>query len=577
MVGFFMSVLKFKVNILDFDVDDIYPAEVSIVDGLISDVLRLDDADSLDFEGVLIPGFIDSHVHIESSMLSPSNFAKAVIPHGTTSVVADAHEIVNVLGKEGMDFMIEDGSSVPFDFYFSAPSCVPATVFETSGAVFDAEDIEELFKNPRVICLGEMMNFPGVIAGDEEVIRKLDVANELGFPIDGHAPLLSGEDLEKYVSYGISTDHECSNFNEAIEKKKLGVKIMVREGSSAKDMDALLNINNRVEYWTKESEFGNITVEEYKKLLKHPIFDFLVTDDKNPKDLQKGHLNTLIKKARTKDIDPIEAIKMVTINPAKHYKLNSGEIKKGKKANLLLIDNINNLNIKKTIINGKIVYENEKILFETKKPQIKNTFNVNPKKPEDFDIKSNKKTVKVNVIEAIDKELTTNKITTTLKTQKQTIQPNIKEDILKVSVVERYGHNNMANAFIKGFKLKTGAIATSVSHDSHNIITVGTNSNDMAKAVNTIIKNHGGIAISNENKIETLKLPIAGLMSDQKIETTAKQLEKMGQTVKKMGSTLESPFMTLSFMTLLVIPELKISDKGLFNLIEFKQEDVIIE
>ena len=572
-----MSVLKFKVNILDFDVDEIYPAEVSIVDDLISDVQKLDGDVSLDFDGVLVPGFIDSHVHIESTMLSPSNFAKSVIPHGTTSVVADAHEIVNVLGKEGMDFMIEDGSSVPFDFYFSAPSCVPATVFETNGAVFDADDIEELFKHPKVICLGEMMNFPGVIAGDEEVIRKLDVAKELGFPIDGHAPLVSGEDLEKYVSYGISTDHECSNFNEAIEKKKLGVKIMVREGSSAKDMDALLNINDRVEYWTKESEFGNITVEEYKKLLKHPIFDFLVTDDKNPKDLQKGHLNTLIKKARTKDIDPIEAIKMVTINPAKHYKLNSGEIKKGKKANLLLIDNINNLNIKKTIINGKIVYENEKILFETKKPQIKNTFNVNPKKPEDFDIKSNKKTVKVNVIEAIDKELTTNKITTTLKTQKQTIQPNIKEDILKVSVVERYGHNNMANAFIKGFKLKTGAIATSVSHDSHNIITVGTNSNDMAKAVNTIIKNHGGIAISNENKIETLKLPIAGLMSDQKIETTAKQLEKMGQTVKKMGSTLESPFMTLSFMTLLVIPELKISDKGLFNLIEFKQEDVIIE
>ena len=572
-----MYVLKFKVNILDFDVDEIYPAEVSIVDDLISDVQKLDGDVSLDFDGVLVPGFIDSHVHIESTMLSPSNFAKSVIPHGTTSVVADAHEIVNVLGKEGMDFMIEDGSSVPFDFYFSAPSCVPATVFETNGAVFDADDIEELFKHPKVICLGEMMNFPGVIAGDEEVIRKLDVAKELGFPIDGHAPLVSGEDLEKYVSYGISTDHECSNFNEAIEKKKLGVKIMVREGSSAKDIDALLNIKDRVEYWTKESEFGNITVEEYQKLLKHPIFDFLVTDDKNPKDLQKGHLNTLVKKAITKDIAPIEALKMVTINPAKHYKLNSGEIKKGKKANLILIDNINNLNVKKTIINGKIVYDNEKILFKTTKPKIKNTFNVNPKKPEDFDIKSNKKTVKVNVIEAINKELNTNKITTKLETKNQTIQPNIKEDILKISVIERYGHNNMANAFIKGFKLKTGAIATSVSHDSHNIITVGTNSKDMANAVNTIVKNHGGLAISNENKIETLKLPIAGLMSDQKIETIAKQLEKMEQTVKELGSTLESPFMTLSFMALLVIPELKISDKGLFNLIEFKQEDVILD
>ena len=208
-----MDVLKFKVNILDFDMDDVYPAEVSIVGDLISDVQKLDDDVSLDFEGVLVPGFIDSHVHIESSMLSPSNFAKAVIPHGTTSVVADSHEIVNVLGKEGMDFMIEDGSSVPFDFYFSAPSCVPATIFETNGAVFDADDIMDLFKNPKVICLGEMMNFPGVINGDEDVIRKLNVARELGLPIDGHAPLVSGEDLEKYVSYGISTDHECSNFN----------------------------------------------------------------------------------------------------------------------------------------------------------------------------------------------------------------------------------------------------------------------------------------------------------------------------------------------------------------------------
>lgn len=572
-----MSVLSFKVNILDFDVDDVYPAEIFVEDGLISDVRKLDGDEDLDFEGILVPGFIDCHIHIESTMLSPSNFAKAVIPHGTTAVVADAHEITNVLGKKGMDFMIADGLSVPFDFYFSAPSCVPATAFETNGAVFGVDDIRDLFENPSVVCLGEMMNFPGVINGDGEVIAKLDLANELGVPIDGHAPLVNGEDLEKYVSYSISTDHECSNFDEAIEKKNLGVKIMVREGSSAKNMDSLLNINDRIKYWTKESKFGNITTEEYETLLKHPIFDFLVTDDKNPKDLQKGHLNTLIQKAINYDINPIEAIKMVTLNPAKHYKLNIGEIKKGKKANFTLIDNLENINIQKTFINGKIVYENQKVLFNTKQPKIENTFNVTLKKPEDFNITSEKPTVNVNVIEAINKELITNKTTAQLKTENQIIQTNTDKDILKISVVERYGHNNMANAFIKGFNLKTGAIATSVSHDSHNIVTVGTNPKDMANAVNEIIKNQGGLAISNKNKIESLKLPIAGLMSNQNINTVAKQLEHLEEQVKKMGSTLESPFMTLAFMTLLVIPTLKISDKGLFDLNELKHQKVIIE
>ncbi len=572
-----MVVLSFKVNILDFDFDDVYPAEVFVEDGLISDVRKLDDDVELDFEGILVPGFIDCHIHIESTMLSPSNFAKAVIPHGTTAVVADAHEITNVLGKKGMDFMIADGLSVPFDFYFSAPSCVPATAFETNGAVFGVDDIRDLFENPNVVCLGEMMNFPGVINGDEEVISKLDLANELGVPIDGHAPLVNGEDLEKYVSYSISTDHECSNFDEAIEKKNLGVKIMVREGSSAKNMDSLLNINDRIKYWTKESKFGNITTEEYETLLKHPIFDFLVTDDKNPKDLQKGHLNTLIQKAINYDINPIEAIKMVTLNPAKHYKLNIGEIKKGKKANFTLIDNLENINIQKTFINGKIVYENQKVLFNTKQPKIENTFNVTLKKPEDFNITSEKPKVKVNVIEAINKELITNKTTAQLETENQIVQTNTDKDILKISVVERYGHNNIANAFIKGFNLKTGAIATSVSHDSHNIVTVGTNPEDMANTVNEIIKNQGGLAISNKNKIESLKLPIAGLMSNQNINTVAKQLEHLEEQVKKMGSTLESPFMTLAFMTLLVIPTLKISDKGLFDLNELKHQKVIIE
>lgn len=495
-----MNEKHIKANILDLTNEEIYPAEIIIKNGIISKLNKLNSKDSLDYEGILVPGFIDSHIHIESTMLSPANFAKAVLPYGTTSVIADPHEIANVLGIPGVKFMIQNGESVPFDFYFSAPSCVPATNFETNGAILDVKDIEELFTIPNVICLGEMMNFPGVVNDDFNVLEKLNLANKLGVPIDGHAPLLTGENLRKYVSTGISTDHECSSFNEAIEKKMLGVKIMVREGSSAKNMDALLNIKDRINYWTKESKFGNISVNDYEKLLKHPIFDFLVSDDKDPIDLKNGHLDKLIKKTISYDIDPIEAIKMVTLNPAKYYNLNSGEIAEGKKANLVLIDNLNDLNVKLTFINGEIVAKEGKALFEVETPKVSNTFNVIIKNPEDFEIKTHiKNNVNVKIIEAIDSELITHEITDNLKVQNEIIQPDIEKDILKISIVERYGHNNVSNGFIKGFGLKNGAIATSVAHDSHNIIVVGTNSKDMANAVNIIIKNQGGLSVSNGN------------------------------------------------------------------------------
>ncbi len=569
-------VSKIKVNILDFNLDDIYPAEILIKDGLIFNISKLDSNEPLDYEGILLPGFIDSHIHIESTMLSPANFAKAVLPFGTTSVVADPHEIANVLGVKGIDFMISNGENVPFDFYFSAPSCVPATNFETNGANIDVETIKNLFELPNVICLGEMMNFPGVINNDLGVNLKLDLANKLSVPIDGHAPLLNGEDLIKYVSKGISTDHECSSFDEAIEKKHLGMKIMVREGSSAKNMDALFNINNRIKYWTSESKFGNISIDDYEKLLKHPIFDFLVSDDKNPIDLKKGHLNQLIKKAINYDIEPIEAIKMVTLNPANHYHLNAGEISVGKKANFTLVNNLKDLNIKLTIVNGKIVAKDGKSLFKVKKPKLSNTFNVNLKKPEDFDIKTKKdNNVNVKIIEAFNGELITNSIIDTLKIENNIIQSDTKKDILKISVVERYGHNIVSNGFIKGFGIKKGAVATSISHDSHNIITIGTNSIDMAKAVNKLIQNHGGLTVSYNNTKKSLKLPIAGLMSDESIEIVSTNFENMKNLVRKLGSKLDDPFMTLSFMALLVIPDLKLSDKGLFSLNEFGFVNVI--
>ena len=382
--------LVITAKILEVELGEVYPAEIVIEDGLFKDVIPIitDDDSSLDldYEGVLIPGFIDAHLHIESSKLSPSNFAKAVLPYGTTSVVADSHEIANVLGVEGIDFMVEDGKKVPFDFYYAVPSCVPATSFETSGAVLDSSDVEELLKRDEMVSLGEMMNFPGVLAEDEEVMKKLKAANALGKPIDGHAPLVSGEDLEKYVSFGISTDHECSNFAEAIEKKKLGMKIMVREGSSAKDMDTLLNIDDRLNYLIEEERAGKIVVNNIDEALSIPPFDFLVCDDIDAEDLSCGHLNNLVKKAISLKINPKEAIKMVTFNPAEHYGLNCGSIESGRIANFVLVDDLRNLNVSKVWVHGELVVDDGKALFETEVVESKNSIVLDEVKAEDFDV-----------------------------------------------------------------------------------------------------------------------------------------------------------------------------------------------
>jgi adenine deaminase len=489
--------------------------------------------------------------------------------------------------------MIDDASKVPFDFYFSAPSCVPATSFETNGACLDSLAIEELLKMDRVVSLGEVMNFVGVINNDKNVINKLKVAKKYNKPIDGHAPLLSGADLEKYVNVysdndfdnknliqGPQTDHESISFDEAIEKKKIGMKIMVREGSSAKNMEALFNIKDRIGLCSNQDFFGAVAVDDFGEILKNPIFDFLVTDDKEPNDLKKGHLNVLIKKAISFGIDPIEAIKMVTINPAKHYNLNSGAIEVGRKANFCLVDNFNDFNIKKTIINGEVVAEEGVSFIKSQKPSFKNTFVLSEKSPDDFNVhvkfNSNNSIFYINtkVIEVIDGEIITKKIDKDLKVEKETIKENIEEDILKLAVVERYGNNNLSNAFIKGFNLKNGAIASSVAHDSHNIVVLGTESEYMAKAVNLISKNKGGLAIVCDDFEKILKLPIAGLMSDEDIESVSKELNEINKIIETLGCTLESPFMTLSFVSLLVIPSLRLSDKGLFDVDEFSFVDL---
>lgn len=574
---------------LNVEFGEVYPAVIVIEDGLFKDVIPIitDDDDSLDldYQGVLIPGFIDSHIHIESSKISPANFAKEVIPFGTTSVIADPHEIANVVGVDGIDFMVKDGEKVPFDFYYAVPSCVPATPFESSGAVLTSSEVEELLKRDEMVALGEMMNFPGVLADDEEVHKKLEAAKRIGKPIDGHAPLLSGDDLRKYIASGITTDHECSTFEEAIEKKKLGMKIMVREGSSAKDMEKLLDVDKRLNYLIEEEMAGNIEIENIDEALSVPPFDFLVCDDIDARDLSKGHLDNLVRKAIIKKVNPKEAIKMVTFNPAEHYGLNCGAIDLGRIANFSLVDDLRNLNVSKVWVHGELVYDEGELLFDVEPHEPRNTFDLEEVSPEDFDAIMEMdyvnslmdESTNVYVIEAYDGELLTGKSEETLFIRNKVIQPDIKKDIIKIAVVNRYGGGNITNGFIKGFHLKRGAFASSVAHDSHNIIVIGTNSEDMADAVNLIRENKGGLAIvSKEDGVkEILELPIAGLMSDKDAKYVASKLDALYELSQKLGCTLSSPFMTLSFMALLVIPSFKISDHGLFDFESFDFTDLI--
>ena len=574
---------------LNVEFGEVYPAEIVIEDGLFKEVIPIitDDEDDLDldYDGILIPGFIDSHIHIESSKLSPSNFAKAVLPYGTTSVVADPHEIANVLGIDGINLMVEDGNKVPFDFYFAVPSCVPATSFESSGAALTSSDIEELLKRDEMVALGEMMDVPGVLAEDEEALRKIEAAHKLGKPIDGHSPLLSGEDLEKYISYGITTDHECTSFREAIEKAKLGMEIMIREGSSAKDMEALLNYDDRLNYLIEEEMAGRLVVETIDDAMAVSPFGLLVCDDINAEDLSKGHLDNVIKKAISLKINPKEAIKMVTFNPAEHYGLNCGAIETGRIANFSLVDDLRNLNVSKVWVHGELVFDDGEALFETEAIEPKDSIVLDEVKAEDFDAKMEMawtnslmdETTNVFAIKAFDNSLITEKSEETLIVRDGVIQPDLKKDVVKIALVNRYGGNNITNGFIKGFNLKKGAFGASVSHDSHNILVIGTNSEDMAKVVNIIRERQGGLVAysSEEDVCEVLELPIAGLMSNKDIDYVADKNRKLSAAVNKLGCNLTSPFTTLSFMALITIPHFKISDQGLFDADKLKFIDLI--
>ena len=420
------------------------------------------------------------------------------------------------------------------------------------------------------------MNFPGVINGDEEVIRKLELAKKYGKPVDGHAPLLSGKDLDKYLSYGISTDHECSQISEAIEKKIKGMRIMVRDGSSAKNMEGLFNMDNHNlvgEYDGPLSSLKDFFVKDM-----HPsLFDFIVSDDKHPNDLIKGHLNASVKKAVSLGIDILKAFHMITINPAYHYGLNCGVIAEGKQADFVIVDSIHECNILKTYVGGECVFDGENVLFDAPEFESKNTINASKKTPADFDIHYDGDECEVNVIECFDGELITKKATARLYVKDGIVQPDIFQDVLKIAVVERYGGNTVSNAFIKGVGLKKGAIASSIAHDSHNIVAVGYNSEMMAKAVNQVIENEGGIAIASVDFEDSLPLPIAGLMSNEDAFDVAHKLGVLHDMANALGCKLVSPFMTMAFMALLVIPSIKISDKGLFDVDNFEFMDVIID
>jgi len=528
-------------NIVDIQNKRIFKGEVEVKNGKILEIREVDHQQ----ENFILPGFVDAHIHIESSMLVPSEFAKIAVIHGTVATVSDPHEIANVLGVKGVDFMIENGKKVPLKFNFGAPSCVPATSFESAGAVIAADDIKVMMGNPDIKYLAEMMNYPGVLFDDEEVLAKIQHAKNNNKPIDGHAPGLRGEDATKYIAAGISTDHECFTYEEALEKLQKGMKVLIREGSAAKNFEALIGL----------------LPEHFENMM-------FCSDDKHPDDLLLGHINQLCERAVARGVDVFKVLQAACINPVKHYNLDVGLLNKGADADFISVDNLENFNVLETYINGELVAKNGESFVKSVPFEVLNNFNTNKKKIADFRFESFSK--KIRVIEALDGELVTNQIEATSLIADGNLVSNTATDVLKMTVVNRYKNEVPAIAFIKNFGIKEGAIASSVGHDSHNIIAIGVSDEAICKAVNLIIENSGGICAVNTSEEKIVSLPVAGIMSDLSAEEIGKSYAELDAMAKKMGSKLRAPYMSLSFMALLVIPSLKLSDKGLFDGTSFK-------
>ena len=528
--------MNVKGNIVDILNKRIFKGEVIIENGHISAIREVNHSE----ENYILPGFVDAHIHIESSMLVPSEFAKIAVVHGTVATVSDPHEIANVLGVKGVDFMIENGKKVPLKFNFGAPSCVPATSFESAGAIIDADDIKLMMENPDIKYLAEMMNYPGVLFDDEEVLKKIQHSKNNNKPIDGHAPGLRGEDATKYIAAGISTDHECFTFDEALEKLQKGMKVLIREGSAAKNFEALITL----------------LPEHFENMM-------FCSDDKHPDDLLLGHINQLCERAVAKGIDVFKVLQAACVNPVKHYNLEVGLLQKGDTADFILVDNLKEFNVLETYINGELVAKNGESFVKSVPFEVLNNFNTDKKKVADFRFESSAN--KIRVIEALDGELVTNQMEAASLIVDGNLVSNTATDVLKMTVVNRYKNEAPAIAFIKNFGIKEGAIASSVGHDSHNIIAIGVSDEAICKAVNLIIENRGGICAVNNLEEKIVSLPVAGIMSDKSAKEIGKAYAELDVMAKQMGSTLRAPYMSLSFMALLVIPSLKLSDKGLFD------------
>ncbi|MBP7496607.1 MAG: adenine deaminase [Bacteroidales bacterium] len=535
-------------NIIDIINKKIFKGEIIIVNNKISKITEKEVNDNT----YILPGLIDAHIHIESSMLLPSEFAKVAALHGTVATISDPHEIANVLGTNGVLFMINNGKSVPFKFYFGAPSCVPATTFETSGYSITAEEIEKLLKMDDILYLSEMMNFPGVIFKDKEIIAKLALAKKYNKPVDGHAPGLIGENADIYINSGITTDHECFDYNEAEEKILKGMKILIREGSAAKNFDSLFPLID-----------------------KYPDNVMLCSDDKHPDDLIKGHINLLIKKALDKNLDLFNILRACTLNPVRHYGLDTGLLQEGDSADLIIIDNLKNFNILSTYINGELVADKGKSLIQTSINEIPNNFNCKKIKLNDIEIKAESQII--NCIEVIEGQLITKALQVKALITDNKVISDIQNDILKIIVLNRYKPAKPAIAFIKNFGIKQGAIASAVAHDSHNIIAVGASDSDLIKVINLLIENKGGIAYIDNSTQLILPLKVGGIMSTDNAYLVAEKYKAIEQKAKEAGSKLKAPLMTLSFMALLVIPELKLSDKGLFDTNKFTLTNLFIK
>ncbi|MBW7846963.1 MAG: adenine deaminase [Bacteroidales bacterium] len=523
-------------QVVDLINDQIFPGIVEVADGRVVSITKTDSADPR----YIMPGFVDAHIHIESSMLTPAAFARLAVVHGTVATVSDPHEIANVLGVEGVHFMIENGKKIPFKFYFGAPSCVPATTFESSGAVLGIKELDALLSMPEIPYLAEMMNYPGVLYHDPEVEAKLELAKKHGKPVDGHAPGLTGEQARLYAQAGITTDHECFTMEEALDKIRYGMKIQIREGSAAKNFDALIPLMDN-----------------------HADKVLFCSDDKHPDDLVKGHINELARRAIALGYPPMKVLKSCILNPIRHYSLDVGLLQPGDAADFIVVDNLKTFNVQRTFINGIKVAENGKSLINTPQSSHPNRFEAHPLSLSDLQIPAGNK--KIRIIEVIEGQLITKTILDFPKVEKGYMVSDTERDYLKIMVLNRYEPSKASFGFIHNFGMIQGALASTVAHDSHNLIAVGVDDESLLRTVNQLIDSKGGIAVVCGDEEILLPLPVAGLMSDADGYEVAKAYEAANALAKKTGTPLHAPFMTLSFMALLVIPQLKISDKGLFD------------